>query len=328
MSSTVIQKDRTYNTRNGVYHHNQMVGLSYGQKMKATSGKGTMYLLHPTPELWTKVLPHRTQILYLPDISFISMWLDLVPGKKVIETGTGSGSFSHSIARNISPDGHLYTYEYHEQRFEKAKAEFEAHGLSNIVTSKHRDVIANGFDIENYVDAIFLDLPAPWEVIGASKKAFNKGVVGRICSFSPCIEQVQRTVLALNEHGFTGIRMYECLVRDFEAQHIPLPDISTAMDGAKVKFKKLQFEQKLAHKRKRLDTDSISTATTGNNSDASNSTNNGSSSYYRYSLASKCGQCETRGHTSYLTFAELVPILESTTVAVSGEKEEEAKIQV
>jgi len=44
--------------------------------------------LHPTPELWTNVLPHRTQILYLPDISFITMNLNLKPGDKVIETGT------------------------------------------------------------------------------------------------------------------------------------------------------------------------------------------------------------------------------------------------
>jgi tRNA A58 N-methylase Trm61 len=29
----------------------------------------------PTPELWTKVLPHRTQILYLPDISLVCHYL-------------------------------------------------------------------------------------------------------------------------------------------------------------------------------------------------------------------------------------------------------------
>lgn len=46
-----------------------------------------MYLLHPTPELWTQVLPHRTQILYVADISFIISYLDLKPGSKVIESG-------------------------------------------------------------------------------------------------------------------------------------------------------------------------------------------------------------------------------------------------
>ena len=45
----------------------------------------------PTPELWTKVLPHRTQILYLPDISLVCHYLELKPGAVVLESGTGSG---------------------------------------------------------------------------------------------------------------------------------------------------------------------------------------------------------------------------------------------
>ena len=46
-------------------------------------------MLHPTPELWTIVLSHRTQILYQPDISFITCMLDLKPGANMIEAGYG-----------------------------------------------------------------------------------------------------------------------------------------------------------------------------------------------------------------------------------------------
>ena len=35
--------------------------------------------------------------------------------------GTGSGSLSHAIVRTIAPAGHLYTYDFHEQRTELVK---------------------------------------------------------------------------------------------------------------------------------------------------------------------------------------------------------------
>ena len=168
-----------------------------------------------TPELWTRSLRHRTQILYLPDIAFITQMLDIRPGSRVIECGTGSGSFSHSLARAASPNGHLFTFEYHEIRAQMAKKEFEEHRLSpELVTITHRDVCKNGFGMENVADAVFLDLPAPWEAIPHAKAAMDRSKLARICCFSPCIEQVQKTCAALREHGFFDIQMYECLIKE------------------------------------------------------------------------------------------------------------------
>lgn len=41
---------------------------------------------------------------------------------------------------------------------------------------------------------------------------------GVFCSFSPCIEQVQRTCAALEEQGFYGVRTMECLLRHYEVR--------------------------------------------------------------------------------------------------------------
>ena len=38
----------------------------------------------------------------------------------------------------------------------------------------------------------------------------------KFCSFSPCIEQVQRTCEALRAHGFVDVRTVECLLRQME----------------------------------------------------------------------------------------------------------------
>lgn len=91
-------------------------------------------MLQPTPDLWTQCLPHRTQIIYTPDISMIIFQLEIKPGSIIIESGTGSGSLSHSFLRAIKPLGHLHTFDFHEQRCDIARQEFVSHGLGDFVT--------------------------------------------------------------------------------------------------------------------------------------------------------------------------------------------------
>lgn len=55
--------------------------------MFSLNRKGWVYLLHPTPELWTVNLLHRTQILYTTDISMVILRLALKPGSVVVESG-------------------------------------------------------------------------------------------------------------------------------------------------------------------------------------------------------------------------------------------------
>jgi tRNA (adenine57-N1/adenine58-N1)-methyltransferase len=53
-------------------------------------------------------------------------------------------------------------------------------------------------------------------VVESAKRALKHQ--GRLCSFSPCIEQVQRTCLRLDEQGFSEIVTIEILLRTFEVQ--------------------------------------------------------------------------------------------------------------
>lgn len=94
--------------------------------------------------------------------------------------------------------------------------------MDDIVTLTHRNVCKDGFAVTDTVDAVFLDLPAPWEAVDHAKQALRKDTTTRICCFSPCMEQVMRTVNALNEAGFTEITMYEALVRAHDVSHVPV----------------------------------------------------------------------------------------------------------
>ncbi len=117
---------------------------------------------------------------------------------RVVESGTGSGSLSVSIMKAIAPTGHLYTYEFNQDRVGKAKSDFDRLGFyPKNVTVTHRDVLSNGFLLneeesakkivyENSVDAVFLDLPSPQVAVPHAYQVLKKQ--GRLCNFSPCIE--------------------------------------------------------------------------------------------------------------------------------------------
>lgn len=77
--------DNVFQTTYGALKVPSLIGKEYGSKVELS--KGWAFVIQPTPELWTTTLPHRTQIIYTPDISLIIHLLDLVPGSIAIETG-------------------------------------------------------------------------------------------------------------------------------------------------------------------------------------------------------------------------------------------------
>jgi tRNA (adenine57-N1/adenine58-N1)-methyltransferase len=114
VQSLVVTPGNAFNSRYGDYPHSDLVGIPYGSKVASRTGKGFVHILRPTPELWTLALPHRTQILYLADIAFITSWLYIRPGSVVVEAGhfvpTPLASrisiptyFFQALARRLSP---------------------------------------------------------------------------------------------------------------------------------------------------------------------------------------------------------------------------------
>ncbi|PFH32546.1 tRNA methyltransferase complex GCD14 subunit protein [Besnoitia besnoiti] len=141
----VLQRGRVSNSRLGNYRHEDIVATPYGSKVKERKSKRWLVVMHPSPDLFSLALTHRTQILYHADISLILMLLDAHPGKRICEAGTGSGSLSCHLARAVGPTGRVFTFEFHQLRRTEAEAEFKRLGLSEYLKSFHRDVCAEGF---------------------------------------------------------------------------------------------------------------------------------------------------------------------------------------
>lgn len=275
MCPLVVKAGERFQNRIGVFAHDDIINRPFGSWIDSCCKKNSrICVLAPTPELWTMFLPHRTQIIYTIDSSVIVSLLDLSPGKRVVESGTGSGSLTHSLARTVAPHGHVYTFEFHPQRADIARKEFEEHGISNVVTVSHRDVCKSGFSsnelqLNGTIDAVFLDLPEPWHAIKHTLPLFNRAVAGRICCFSPCIEQVQKTCEELMAQGFIEIRMFECLQKSLETKPTLVHDVQSL-----IKRRSCDSAEKAGEPKK---------------------------------FSSVRSLTEIKGHTAYLTFATALP---------------------
>ena len=203
------------------------------------AASGFVHVLRPTPELWTTSLPHRTQVVYTPDYSYILSRIRARPGTRIIEAGAGSGSFTHASVRAVyngypksasEKKGKVFSFEFDEARYHKMQEEVVGHSLEGMVHVTHRDVYQDGFLVDGespQATAIFLDLPAPWKALrhlsrrrpaaedgkssedGAWVSPLDPKKTVHICTFSPCIEQVMDTVHELRTLGWTEVDMVE-----------------------------------------------------------------------------------------------------------------------
>jgi len=219
-----------YTSKYGTFEHDDWIGTAFGTRARERDGRGFVWLCAPTPELWTKVLEHRTQILYAPDISLVCMEMGLAPGGVVLESGTGSGSLTHALARCVAPTGKVWTFEFNETRVKAAREEFESNGIADVVTATHRDIERDGFpsELAGTADAVFLDLPGPHKCVSSAARSLRPD--GVLCAFSPCIEQVHKTIVELKKQGFGDIKTVELLGRYYDVEGRRLQrDLSTSL---------------------------------------------------------------------------------------------------
>ncbi|KAI0471766.1 tRNA methyltransferase complex GCD14 subunit [Xylariaceae sp. FL0804] len=211
-----------------------------------TAASGFIHILPPTPELWTTSLPHRTQVVYTPDYSYILHRIRARPGMQIIEAGAGSGSFTHASARAVyngyptsaeDKRGKVWSFEFNEDRYCKMQEEIEGHRLADLVQMTHRDVYNDGFLVDGQspgAECVFLDLPAPWKALPhlcrtrpSPQQLASAGLQALakcsrewvspvrtdrsvyLCTFSPCIEQVTKTVEVMRRLGWMDIEMVE-----------------------------------------------------------------------------------------------------------------------
>ena len=215
-------------THRGVIRHDDIIGQQWGSRLESHQGN-PFYLLQPGIADLIKNIKRTTQILYPKEIGQIIINMGIGPGMRVLECGTGSGGLTTAFAYMVGESGHVYSYERKQDVQALAIKNLEKVGLRDRVTFKVGDA-SDGFPEEN-VDALFLDLPNPYDYLAQSRKSLKPG--GYLGMLVPTVNQVQLCLRALMHHNFAFVEVVEVLVRYYKTdwEHLRPVDRMIAHTG-------------------------------------------------------------------------------------------------
>jgi tRNA (adenine57-N1/adenine58-N1)-methyltransferase len=207
-----VDSTRQFHTHKGFINLSDLVGKSYGCEAKSSLGY-TFWALKPTTHDLIMHSARRTQIMYPKDIGLIILKLALSSGRRVLEIGTGSGAMTVAAATAVKPAGHVDTYEARKEFVEVAERNLKRASLLEFVTIHNTDASA-GIEGRNF-DAAVIDVGDPWPIIPHIHAALAGGAP--IVSFSPTINQVEKTTEAFIQGGFVNVHTLECFIREIRA---------------------------------------------------------------------------------------------------------------
>ena len=199
-------------THQGVVYHDDILGRPLGREIRSHLDYPFLVLEPSTHDLILD-LERTTQIMYPKDIGYVLLKMNIKPGSRVVEAGTGSGGLTLALARAVMPTGQVYSYEARPDILRLAAKNLDRLGLLPFVELKERD-IEEGFD-EVGVDALFLDLRTPWLYLAQAYAALKGG--GFFGALLPTTNQVVQLIGALPSYGFDAIEVEELLLRPYKA---------------------------------------------------------------------------------------------------------------
>jgi tRNA (adenine57-N1/adenine58-N1)-methyltransferase len=199
-------------THHGYIAHDAMIGQPFGAAVQTQLGHPYL-LLQPSTYDLVMHIKRASQIVYPKEIGYIVLRMNIVPGVRVIEAGTGSGGLTLALSRFVRPGGRVYSYEERDDMLELARKNLERVGALDVVELKQRDIRA-GFD-ERGVDALFLDVREPWLFLAQAHAALKGG--GFFGSLVPTTNQVSEILQEMGTLSrWTDIEVIEILTRHYK----------------------------------------------------------------------------------------------------------------
>ena len=209
-----LQAGTVFQTHRGVLQHDDIIGKPWGSRLYSHNGS-PFFLMRPGLSDLLKQTKRNTQIMYPKDIGYIVMVMGIGPGVRVLEAGTGSGALTTALAYLVGDSGKVISYERREQMQNLARKNLDNLGLLDRVELKSGDIL-DGFE-ERDMDAIFLDIPNPYDYIPQVKASLKLG--GFFGTILPTTNQVGGMLAALHTNDFAFIEVCEVLLRFYKPDY-------------------------------------------------------------------------------------------------------------
>lgn len=166
-----LQEGNSFNYHRGSILHEAIMQAGAGKQISTAQGES--FTIHrPTLEDYLLNMPREATPTYPKDASTICFLLDLAPGMKVLEAGSGSGGLTMYLARAVGPMGQVLSYEARPRHLKRAKRNLSDFEDWANVTWVEAD-LAQAELQPDFFDGIALDMMEPWTVLMAVTPALK-----------------------------------------------------------------------------------------------------------------------------------------------------------
>ncbi len=209
----ILKKGGIIHTRHGWVSHNDLIGLTFGSRIKLSTGREAVVFKPTLEEKVMELFDRKSQVIYPKDACVMIGMSGITDGSKVGEAGVGSGYLSAFLLDRIGERGEYVGYDTRKDMLETARRNlakiFPYHRIRLVEKDVRMGVDERGFD------AFFLDIPDPWKALGKLHSSLNPP--SRIVVFTPTVNQVIKLAYYVSkEKGFILDRIITITVQEHE----------------------------------------------------------------------------------------------------------------
>ena len=210
-----LKEGGRFSHHRGAVDHAEIVAAGSGGVVHTHQGE-PLFVYSPTLEEYVLLMQRGATVTYPKDAAAMVMMLDLAPGMRVLEAGTGSGGLALFLSRAVGETGEVHSYELRPAFQKRAGENIRAWGATNV--RLFAGDLAEAELPKAHYDAVALDMMEPWKVLEKVAWALKPGRPAVL--YLPNITQVIEVLETAREKGlpFRKKRVQEVIHREWDVR--------------------------------------------------------------------------------------------------------------